>query len=146
MVRSRASRTTCTPAACHRPVVPLRFAWLEAQSWTRSRGAPRRASSWKGTAGPAPPPGASLGRLPGGAAGNGQDTNDNLADTEAQASPIPEGRNSPPVPSPAESPLPTPTGTVEALPSPQPVPTAGATAPRRRQRWPPCRERHPAPP
>ncbi len=45
----------------------------------------------EGSAGAAPPPGASLERLPGGSGGNARDTNDNAADTVVNQAPIPEG-------------------------------------------------------
>ena len=55
----------------------------------RSAGATRRAAFVEGAAAPAPPAGSSLERLPGGAAGNGVDTNANLADWLVQAVPSP---------------------------------------------------------
>ena len=54
----------------------------------------------EGTAAPAPPAGSSLERLPGGAAGNGIDTNDNAPDWFVQAAPSPQSLAAPPVPAP----------------------------------------------
>ena len=50
------------------------------------------------TAAPAPPAGSSLERRPGGAAGNGVDTNDNAADVVVSGSPNPQGLAAAPVP------------------------------------------------
>ncbi len=59
----------------------------------------------EGTAAPAPPAGSSVERLPGGAAGNGTDTNDNALDWIIQASPAPQNLEAPP--SPVVTPVPT---------------------------------------
>jgi Lamin Tail Domain len=81
---------------------------------------------------PAPAAGSSLERLPGGAAGSGQDTDDNLVDFVVQPVPDPQNSGSTPVPPPsptgaaspsaAESPPASadvsPTGSPEATPSP----------------------------
>jgi hypothetical protein len=81
----------------------------------------------EGSPGLAPPAGQSLERLPGGAAGNGQDANDNASDTRIQAFPIPEGRTSPPVPSPGGSPAPSapasPRATAGSGQTSRPLPT-----------------------
>ena len=83
-----------------------------------------------------------------GAAGNGVDTNDNLADTSIQAFPIPEGSDSPPVPapsaspssiatsspaaSPTDAPSATPVPTIDVTPTPTLTPTSIRPRPRRR--------------
>jgi hypothetical protein len=87
----------------------------------------------EGSPGPAPLAGASLERLPGGAAGNSQDTNDNLADTRIEPMPIPEGGGLAPDPTPKPAPDPTaqptdppgpdPTAPPEPDPTPAPDPT-----------------------
>ncbi len=71
----------------------------------------------EGAAASAPPAGSSLERAPGGAAGNGWDTNDNALDWFVQASPSPQGLAAAPVPASGASPGPS------ATPSPTPVPT-----------------------
>ena len=86
----------------------------------------------EGAAAPAPPAGSSLERLPGGAAGNGIDTNANLADWTVQAVPSPQGAVAPPPG--AGRPAPTPTPTSDADP--------GADADARRRRPTPHRRRH----
>jgi outer membrane biosynthesis protein TonB len=75
-----------------------------------------------GRPGPAPPAGSSLERLPGGALGNGRDTQDDLADTWVQPSPVPQRLLDPPTP---PDPEPTPDPTV----APSPTPTSVATTP-----------------
>lgn len=97
------------------------------------------ASTWReGSNAPAPSAGASIERLPGGALGSTQDTDDNLADFVERAMPEPQNLASPstpgagipsatPVPTPAE----TPTPSVEATVSPSPsstTPSPSATA------------------
>ena len=52
----------------------------------------------EGTAAAAPPAGSSLERAPGGLAGNGTDTNDNLSDWFVQGAPSPQGLSAPAVP------------------------------------------------
>ncbi|MEP6680307.1 MAG: hypothetical protein ABJB65_02390 [Chloroflexota bacterium] len=93
------------------------------------------ATAWlEGTAASAPAAGASLERLPGGAAGSGQDTDDNLADFAIL--PLPDPQNSTAAPTPDPTPSPTPPGSVTASPSatgtpgpiPSPTPTTSATA------------------
>jgi hypothetical protein len=72
----------------------------------------------EGSPGLAPGSGQSLERSPGGSAGNGRDTNDNLADTFIQSSPVPQAlADTPPVPSP--TPVPTPTGSPTQARSPR---------------------------
>jgi hypothetical protein len=78
----------------------------------------------EGAPGPAPLAGQSLERLPGGAAGNGRDTNDNRADTFLQAMPIPEGRRAEPDPTPGPEPTPAPDpDPTPEPPAPDPEPT-----------------------
>jgi hypothetical protein len=95
------------------------------------------ASAWmEGSAAPAASAGASLERLPGGAAGSSQDTDDNLADFAIRA--LPDPQNSTAEPTPGETASPTPTATPTATPAasssptqtPEPVssPTPTATA------------------
>ncbi|MEP6638570.1 MAG: lamin tail domain-containing protein [Chloroflexota bacterium] len=87
----------------------------------------------EGTAASSPPAGSSLERAPGGAAGNGVDTNDNSSDWFVQAAPGPQGLGAPPVPEPRPSgtPLPSatpaPTATPTPAPSATPVPTPSST-------------------
>ena len=65
-------------------------------------------SSWLETRpAPAPPAGSSVERLPGGPAGSGQDTDDNLIDFVVQSAPDPQNSASPPTPSSGGSPVPT---------------------------------------
>ncbi len=78
----------------------------------------------EGTAAPAPPAGSSLERRPGGPAGNGTDTNVNLADWLVSGTPGPQGHASPPVPGPGPSPTPTVAPTPTATPTVGPTPTA----------------------
>ena len=54
----------------------------------------------EGVAAPAPAAGSSLERRPGGALGNGVDSNDNLADWTLSTAPGPQGLTAPPVPGP----------------------------------------------
>lgn len=82
---------------------------------------------------PASPPaaGASLERMPGGTAGNTNDTNDNASDFMIQAVPNPQNLAAPPVPAPIPSATPTPTASPDPgatpLPSVAPTPTPAAT-------------------
>jgi hypothetical protein len=95
-------------------------------------GAPVDAVGWgdatsafvEGAAAPAPGAGQSLERLPGGAAGNGLDSNDNLADFRV-GTPSPQNVASEPTPDPSASPTPTPSAT--PIPSATPVPTTQPT-------------------
>jgi hypothetical protein len=99
-------------------------------------GAPIDAVGWgdatnafvEGTTAPAPPAGSSLERRPGGAAGNGWDTNDNLADWFVQALPSPQSLSSPAVPAPDPSPPATaaPSATVGPDPGASAAPTPSA--------------------
>jgi uncharacterized protein YdeI (BOF family) len=103
----------------------------------------------EGSPAPAPPAGSSIERLPGGGAGNTQDTNDNRSDWFIQPNPIPQPLGSAPPPSPTSAPTndatptatpdpsatepasaPTATDTPTALPTetPSPEPTSVASA------------------
>ncbi len=92
----------------------------------------------EGTAAAAPPAGSSLERAPGGAAGNGWDTNDNALDWFVQGTPSPQGFAAAPVPAPGPTPAPTavptatptavPTAAPAATPTPTPTPTPTVTA------------------
>jgi hypothetical protein len=98
----------------------------------------------EGSVAPAPAAGSSLERGPGGLAGNGSDTNDNLADWFVQGAPSPQNLAAPfvpdaagpsptpsatplPTPTPSESPTPTATATSSPTASPTPMPTAAST-------------------
>jgi hypothetical protein len=85
----------------------------------------------EGTPGIAPAAQFSLERLPGGPEGNALDSNDNVADTWINSTPVPQSTASPPVPgvSPAPSSATTPglTAGPTAEPSPEPTPIATAT-------------------
>ena len=86
------------------------------------------ASTWlEGSVAPAPPAGSSLERLPGGALGSTQDTDNNAADFVVRSIPGPESSASPPVPDPSasDSPQPsvTPTTSPSLAPTPSPEPT-----------------------
>ncbi len=96
-------------------------------------GAPIDAVGWgdatngfvEGVPAPAPPAGSSIERRPGGAAGNGADTNDNVADWFVQGTPNPQNLASGPTPGgPSASPSPattaTPLPSATAIPSPEP--------------------------
>jgi hypothetical protein len=112
-------------------------------------GAPIDAIGWgdatsefvEGSAVPAPPAGLSLERRPGGSAGNGSDSNDNLADWFVQAAPSPQNLAAAPAPVPAPTPAPSsepppptpdpspaPTPVVTPTPAPSPVPIVEARA------------------
>jgi hypothetical protein len=90
----------------------------------------------EGSAAPAPPAASSLERRPGGTAGNGADSNDNLADWFVQAVPSPQNLAAPPAPAvlptptpaPSTEPTPTPLGTAEPTPVVTPEPTPDPTA------------------
>jgi hypothetical protein len=93
-------------------------------------------STWlEGTVAPAPSAGSSLERLPGGALGSTQDTDDNAGDFILRPVPGPENSASPPVPDPSASTTPQPSVTPSALPSivptqpPSSTPTASPTVP-----------------
>jgi hypothetical protein len=94
--------------------------------------------------GTAPPTGSSLERKPGGLLGNAIDTNDNLADSRLETSPVPQNLAAQPVPAPTSSSPPTapptaspgpttsaspePTGTLDPTTSPDPTPSPDPTA------------------
>ena len=85
-------------------------------------------STWReGLAAPAPAAGSSIERLPGGALGSAQDTDDNAVDFTARLVPEPQNLGSPPAPSgPMESTVPTPVSTPPAeTAAPTPVATPG---------------------
>jgi uncharacterized protein YdeI (BOF family) len=82
----------------------------------------------EGTAAPAPPASSSLERRPGGSAGNGTDTNDNLADWLVSDAPGPQNFASPEVPGSTPTPTVEPTPTTSPTPEPTPEPTAAPTA------------------
>ena len=81
----------------------------------------------EGTAAPAPPSGSSLERLPGGALGNGADSNDNSADFVMRGTPSPQNLGSEPTPPPGPSPTPVPTSTPVPTPEPTAAPTPEST-------------------
>ena len=84
------------------------------------------ASAWmEGTAAPAPAVGSSIERLPGGAAGSGQDSGDNAVDFAVRLVPDPQNLASPPTPDPGSPPPPTPAPT--SIPTPGPEPTVAPT-------------------
>ena len=95
-------------------------------------GAPIDAIGWgdatnafvEGLPAPAPAADSSLERRPGGLAGNGSDTNDNVADWLVQSSPSPQNLAAPPLPAPGASPTPL----ITPPPTPSAQPTAGPTA------------------
>ncbi|TMB50237.1 MAG: hypothetical protein E6J50_06170 [Chloroflexi bacterium] len=81
-------------------------------------------STWlEGLPAPAAPAGSSLERLPGGAAGSGQDTDDNSVDFVMRASPDPQNAAATPIASPS------PSATPSATPSPSASATPGSTDP-----------------
>ncbi|HEX6475601.1 MAG TPA: lamin tail domain-containing protein [Candidatus Limnocylindria bacterium] len=85
------------------------------------------ANPWmEGSAMVAPAAGASSERLPGGAAGSGQDTDQNAADFVERATPDPQNTASPPIPIP--TPQPTASPTPADTPATTPIPTVEATA------------------
>jgi uncharacterized protein YdeI (BOF family) len=78
-------------------------------------------STWReGATAGAPATGASIERLPGGAQGSGQDTDDNAADFTERPVPDPQNIGSPPTPLPGDPPDPDPT--ITPLPEPTPIP------------------------
>jgi DNA/RNA endonuclease YhcR with UshA esterase domain len=86
----------------------------------------------EGGVAPAPPAGSSLERRPGGSAGNGIDTNDNLTDWLLNAAPIPQNLAAPAVPvgtTPTSTPsvTPTPAPTLAPTPTIAPTPTPAQT-------------------
>lgn len=96
-------------------------------------GAPLDAVGWgdatnafvEGSAVPAPAAGSSIERRPGGALGNGTDSNDNAADWFARLDPDPQNLAAPAVPAPAPTPLPS---EPSATPEPSAIPTATPTS------------------
>lgn len=87
--------------------------WGTAAAWLETRAAS------------APGSGTSLERLPGGAQGSTQDTDDNLVDFVTRDTPDPQNLASPPVPDPNASPTPVPTP--QATPTPTPIESPPAT-------------------
>ncbi len=86
------------------------------------------ASTWmEGHAAPAPTAGASIERLPGGALGSTQDTDDNALDFAVRLEPDPQNSGSPPRPDPNATPPPTLGPTPSALPTASPSATSSAT-------------------
>ena len=77
----------------------------------------------EGSAVAAPAAGSSVERLPGGAAGNGTDSNDNAADFALRATPTPQNLAAPAVPAPSASPSAAPSPTAIPTPTPTPIPT-----------------------
>ncbi|HSL75645.1 MAG TPA: lamin tail domain-containing protein, partial [Candidatus Limnocylindrales bacterium] len=82
----------------------------------------------EGTVATAPPASSSLERRPGGAGGNGVDTNENSADWFV-ATTNPQNTGSPAVPDVTPSPTPAPTASPEQSPTPTPGPTSTPTPP-----------------
>ena len=85
----------------------------------------------EGTTASAPPAGSSLERLPGGAAGNGVDTNDDSLDWFIQPDPDPQALADPPVPgspSATATPTVTPIEPTPTITQPTPTPTDAPTA------------------
>lgn len=94
------------------------------------------ASAWmEGTPAPAPAAGSSIERLPGGALGSTQDTDDNVTDFVEREVPEPQNAGSPPTPDPDATPPPdptpaaSPTATPTQLPGATPLPSPTATLP-----------------
>ena len=89
------------------------------------------ANSWmEGGAAPAPPAGSSIERMPGGALGSSQDTDDNALDFAVRSEPDPQNSESPPRPDPNATPPPTLGPTPSASPTPptaSPAPSATAS-------------------
>ena len=79
----------------------------------------------EGVAGPAPAPGSSIERRPGGGGGSWVDTNDNAADFSVNASPIAQNLAAVPAPAPTPSPsaAASPSATLSPDPSPTPAPS-----------------------
>lgn len=90
-------------------------------------------STWReGTVAPAPAAGSSLERLPGGALGSGQDTDDNVDDFAERSEPDPQSLAAPPTPDPGTDPDPTgplPTAAPTSGESPTPLPSATSPPP-----------------
>ena len=87
------------------------------------------ASTWLETRpAPAPTAGSSLERLPGGAAGSGQDTNDNLVDFAVLAAPDPQNVASTPISTATPTPTPSATPALTATPDLTPEITSTPTA------------------
>lgn len=96
---------------------------LDAVGWGTAMG------SWlEGVAAPAPPPGSSVERLPGGVAGSTQDTDDNASDFVLRAIPDPQNSGSVAVPPGGAWESPTPEPTTAPTPQPSPTSTASPTA------------------
>ena len=86
------------------------------------------ASTWReGTNAAAPAAGSSIERLPGGALGSTQDTDDNAADFGERPVPEPQNLASPPTPAGGSSPTPAPTIAPTLTPTPTPTPTLTTT-------------------
>ncbi len=85
----------------------------------------------EGATAPAPPAGSSIERRPGGALGNGLDSNDNAADWVVNPAPVPQSLASPAVPPPSPSPAPTESPSTTpgptTAPTPAPEPSASPT-------------------
>jgi hypothetical protein len=87
------------------------------------------ASAWlEGAAAPAVAAGHSLERLPGGAAGSGQDSDDNAADFADRPLPDPQNASSSPIPI-DTSPAPSPSSASSPIPTVTPTPTSSPTLP-----------------
>ncbi len=86
-------------------------------------------NAWvEGSPAVAPAPGASIERLPGGAAGSTQDTDDNASDFVERALPDPQNAASPPVPVASPHPSASPVASASPAPSSSPAPTPSAPA------------------
>lgn len=95
---------------------------IDAVGWGTATG------TWlEGVPAPAPAPGSSIERLPGGALGSTQDTDDNATDFALLTVPDPQNRASLPTPAPGGSPTATPSSTPTAEPTPEPSGTPSAT-------------------
>ena len=90
--------------------------WGTATAWLESHAAP------------APAPGSSLERLPGGDAGSGQDSGDNAADFVLNTVPAPQNAAAAPIGTPAATSSTTPSSTPTAVPSAPPTGTPIGTA------------------
>jgi hypothetical protein len=82
----------------------------------------------EGAAGPAPAPGSSLERLPGGSLGNALDSNNNWSDTYVQTAPVAHNLSADPMPGPAASPEVSPAPSHNPTPTPLPTASAAPTA------------------
>lgn len=97
---------------------------LDAVGWGTAAGV------WsEGVPTPAPAAGSSIERLPGGAAGSGQDTDDNAADFAVRLVPDPQNSGSPPTPDPSGSPTATATVTATVTSSAQASASAAPSTP-----------------